>query len=100
MCDMMNYCRTMEAGNCYLQIDDLERAKEAFLSAFETNPQSVGTNYNLAVIYGKMEDFKQSETYLRRALAIKPDDISAVTSLASILSDSEDSRRQNEALLL
>ena len=90
----------MEAGNCFIEIGNLEMAKIAFVSAFESNPQSVDTNYNLAVIYGKMEDFKQSEVYFRRALAIKQDHISAITSLASILSDSNDSRRQDEALLL
>ena len=90
----------MEAGNCFIEIDDLENAKTAFVSAFESDPQSIDTNYNLAVIYGKMEDFKQSEAYLRRALAIKRDYISAITSLASILSNSNDSRRQDEALSL
>ena len=87
----------MEAGNCYLQLNNLERAKIAFLSAHKVAPESVDTNYNLAVVYGQEEDFEMAEKYLRQALKISLNHISAVTGLANILGESEDSRRQEEA---
>lgn len=80
----------MEAGNCYIQMDDFERAKTSFLSAHEVNPTSVDTNHNLGVVYGKGEEFELAEKYFRQALRIKRDHVSSITALASILSNFED----------
>ena len=90
----------MEAGNCYLQLEDFERSRNAFLSAFQTDPDSADTNYNLAVSYGKEGDLEMAEKYIHRTLTINRNHYAAVNSLASILSDSEDNKRQEEAFRL
>ena len=81
-------------------MDDFKRAKKSFLLAYETHPESVDTNYNLAVMYGKGEEFEQAEKYLRRTLEMNPHHFSALNGLASILSDSEEAARQEEAFKL
>ena len=90
----------LEAGDCYLQMDNYAGARSSFLLAHETDPQSVDTNYNLAVLYGKGEEFELAEVYLRRTLELDPNHVSATVGLASILSDSEESSRHEEAFKL
>ena len=84
----------MEAGNCYVILDNFERAKSSFLAAYAVDPQSVDTNHNLAVVYGKDEDFVLAEKYLRQALAIKGDHLASITALASILSEAGTERHE------
>ena len=90
----------MVNGECYLQMKDQNSAMNEFQSALDMEPNSVDTNYNLAIVYGQMKEMALAEKYLRRALEIKEDHVSAVASLAVILSDSNDTARQEEALRL
>lgn len=90
----------MVNGECYLQMKDRNSAMNEFQSALDTDPDSVDTNYNLAIVYGQVKEMALAEKYLRRALEIKEDHVSAVASLAVILSNSNDTARQEEALLL
>ena len=95
----INY-RMLETGDCYLKMDDYKKAKTLFLLAYWTDPQSVDTNYNLAVLYGVGEEMELAEVYLRHTLEINPSHVSGLMGLASILSDSEESSRHEEAFLL
>ena len=79
---------------------DHQSAMNQFQSAVAIEPDSAETNYNLAVMYGRVKDKVAAEQYLRRALEIKEDHISALVSLAVILSDSNVTDRQQEAFLL
>ena len=90
----------MVAGECYIQMRDHQSAMNQFQSAVAIEPDSAETNYNLAVMYGRVKDKVAAEQYLRRALEIKEDHISALVSLAVILSDSNVTDRQQEAFLL
>ena len=81
-------------------MNDHQNAMNEFQSALDVEPNSADTNYNLAVMYGQAKDKVTAEKYLRRALDIKKDHLSAVASLAVILSNSNDTDRQKEAFLL
>ena len=87
----------MEAGSCYLEMNDLERARNTLLKAVQADPGSADANYNLAVVYDKEENSKMAEKYLRQAVALNNVHL-AFNALAIILSDSDDAGKQEEAL--
>ena len=87
----------MVAGECYMQMSDYDRAMNEFQSAMALAPDSADTNYNLAVMYGQAKEMGQAERYLRRALELRETHVSAIGSLAGILSESNDTARQQEA---
>ena len=90
----------MEAGNCYLEMRDLERARNTLLEAVQADPDSADANYNVAVVYDKEDNSKMTEKYLRQAVALNNVHSLAVNTLAIILSDSDDAGKQEEALLM
>ena len=90
----------MAGGECFVKMNDLDSAMNQFISANDIDPSSVDTNHNLAMMYGKTKDLAKAERYLRRALDVNRDHVSSLVSLATILGDSNDSSRQEEAMLL
>ena len=90
----------MEAGACYLKMEDLRRAKEAFLLAVKVQPHSPDTHYNLAVVYSERREYEQAISHLRQTLVLDSSHYSALTALATLLSDSDDRKIQEEAMNL
>ena len=90
----------MEAGDCYLRLGDYERAQENFLLALKAEPDSAETNYNLAVAYHKVDKVKLAEKHLRSAVSLNGQYPPALLALGTILSTSDHSKTQDEALML
>lgn len=57
-------------GNCYLRMNEIEKARNAFLSAVRIDSSYGPAHYNLAAFYAATRDSSSALTSLRRALQL------------------------------
>jgi tetratricopeptide (TPR) repeat protein len=76
-----NFDAQIQAGNMYLQIRGLDKAKEFFDKAEQINPKEYENIVKLGNAYFDIGKFEKAEKWYVQALNIKPDDINVRTDL-------------------
>ncbi len=83
--DRRNVDANMLLGHAYAALDEPDEAREAYLRALEHAPSDVATLMALAHLEAQAGHPQQSESWLRRALYVRPDQLEAHLLLSEAL---------------
>lgn len=74
-------------GLKYLQLNNIELARQNLRAAQRIAPNALSVNYSLAYFYWKSEQYSQAKPYFLRALTIDSDNIMVLNGYAAFLCD-------------
>lgn len=62
-------------GQVYLRFNAPKQATEIFADVLATDEQNIAAMIRLGIAYQMLDDVEQAETYLRKAIALSPDEV-------------------------
>jgi tetratricopeptide (TPR) repeat protein len=85
-----NFGTYQNLGVIYLDMQNEEKAKEAWEKGLSLNPNAAGIHYNLGVQYLRKKDLAKAKEHLQKAIQLAPDLYSAHFGLGSVLEEEGD----------
>ncbi len=91
------YCKLGETYGSYKQ--DVQKAKEFLLKAYQINPAYLSTLENLGIVYGIIGNYVKSLEYFDKALQIEPDNQGVLLNISRTYKLMGDEAKTNEYMI-